>query len=243
MIKNHIPNILTLFNLLMGCCALYFIFIQEFNVVFWLVALAAIADVLDGLVARWLKVDGGLGKQLDSLADVVTFGVVPGAILFQLIRYAHEAEYGMNGSRLSIYLAFMGFIFTLGAALRLARFNIDERQTTEFIGLATPGATVSVLGLMLIHNQGEGWWNSFFISEYVLIGLAILLFLLMNSPIRMFSLKSVKSGWKGNELPIVFMALAIPLAIIFKGPALLTLPVVYTLISFFFYSSNSILTR
>ncbi|MBK8778076.1 MAG: CDP-alcohol phosphatidyltransferase family protein [Saprospiraceae bacterium] len=82
MVRNQIPNILTLFNLLMGCCSLYFIFTQQFDIVFWLILLAAIADVFDGMVARWLKVDGGLGKQLDSLADVVSFGVVPELFYF-----------------------------------------------------------------------------------------------------------------------------------------------------------------
>ncbi len=220
----------------MGCCSLYFIFTQQFDIVFWLILLAAIADVFDGMVARWLMVDGGLGKQLDSLADVVSFGVVPGAILFQLIRYAFDQGHqGFGTSAMSVGLAFSGFIFTLGAALRLARFNIDERQTQEFIGLATPGATVVVIGMMLVHQKGTGPWYDWINNEYVLIGAAILLFVLMLAPIRMFSIKSVRSGWADHKLPIVFMALCIPLAIIFKGPALMILPLVYVILSLIIY--------
>ncbi len=215
----------------MGCCALYFIFVQAYQIVFYLLLMAAIADVVDGMVARWLKVDGGLGEQLDSLADVVSFGVVPGAILFQLIRYAHDASSGMNGSNSGVWLGFLGFIFTLGAALRLARFNIDERQTTEFIGLATPGATVAVLGLMMIQNKGLGWFQENLINEYVLIFVAIALFLLMNSPIRMFSIKSIKGGLKGNEIPIGFIVLALVSILIFGGPAMFLVPFVYVVVS------------
>lgn len=233
--KKQIPNLLTLFNLLMGCCALYFIFVQAYTIVFYLIILAAVADVFDGMVARWLKVDGGLGEQLDSLADVVSFGVVPGAILFQLIRYAHDSSSGMNGSSAGVWLGFLGFIFTLGAALRLARFNIDERQTTEFIGLATPGASVAVLGLMMIQNKGQGWFQENLINEYVLISFAIALFLLMNSPIRMFSLKSIRGGFKGNEIPIGFMVLALVSILLFGGPALFLVPFVYVMVSIVHY--------
>lgn len=231
MIKNQIPNILTLLNLFMGCCALYFIFVQAYNIVFYLIAMAAVVDVFDGLVARWLKVDGGLGEQLDSLADVVSFGVVPGAILFQLIRYSHDATSGMNGSNAGVWLGFIGFIFTLGAALRLARFNIDERQSTEFIGLATPGATVAIIGLMMIQHKGQGWFYENLINEYILIFIALAMFLLMNSPIRMFSIKSIKGGFKGNEIPIVFIVLALGSILVFGGPAMFLVPFVYVLVS------------
>jgi CDP-diacylglycerol---serine O-phosphatidyltransferase len=238
--KKQLPNILTLFNLFMGCCALYFIFVQAYHIVFYLILMAAIADVFDGMVARWLKVDGGLGEQLDSLADIISFGVVPGAILFQLIRYAHDVSSGMNGSNAGVWLGFAGFIFTLGAALRLARFNIDERQTTDFIGLATPGATVAVLGLMMIQNKGQGWFQENLINEYVLIFIAIALFLLMNSPIKMFSIKSIKGGLKGNEIPIGFIVLALGSIIVFGGPALFLVPFVYVMVSLVHYRKASV---
>jgi CDP-diacylglycerol---serine O-phosphatidyltransferase len=235
MVRNQIPNILTLLNLLMGCIALYFIFTQQFNIVLELMMIAAIADVFDGIIARRLGIEGGLGKQLDSLADVVSFGVVPGAILFQLIRYAYDTQNTLNMGTIGMIIAFGGFIFTLGAALRLARFNIDTRQTKEFIGLATPAATIAVLGLMLIHQKGTGPWFELIMNPYILLGFAIVLCALMNAPIRMFSLKSISSGWNANKIPILFSVLSIPAALIFKGPAVLLLPFVYVILSILIY--------
>ena len=235
MVRNLIPNLLTLFNLFMGCMSLYFVFTQQFQIVFWLIMAAAIADVFDGQVARWLGADSDLGKQLDSLADIVSFGVVPGAILFQLIRYAYDAAHTLSSGSMGLVLAFCGFIFTIGAALRLATFNIDTRQTTGFIGLATPGATVMVIGLMLIHIQGDGEWYEWLLNPYLLLGVTILLFMLMLAPIPMFSLKTITSGWADNKIPILFTVLSIPAMIIFKGPALVLLPLVYVILSLLIY--------
>lgn len=238
MVRNQIPNLLTLLNLLMGCMALYFIFTQQFNMVLWLLLIAGVADLLDGMVARWLKVDGGLGKQLDSLADVVSFGVVPGAILFQLIRYSYDAQHTLNMGGAGLIMAFGGFIFTLGAAFRLARFNIDTRQTTDFIGLATPFATVAVIGLMVIHIQGFGAWYEALTNPYYLLAIAIALCALMNAPIRMFSLKSLGTGWANNKMPILFAVLCIPAILIFKGPALLLIPLIYVILSLFIFKNS-----
>jgi len=235
MVRNFIPNLFTLFNLLMGCISLYFVFTQQFNIVFWLILIAAIADVLDGLVARMLKVSGDLGTQLDSLADVVSFGVVPGAIFFQLIRYAYDANHTLQSGTFGFALACGGFIFTLGAALRLAIFNLDENQSTEFTGLATPGATISVIGLMLVHQNGKGFLTSIVYNEYLLLGFVLVLFALMLSPIRMFSLKSIAQGGKPSQIPILFTVVAVITALLFQGPALALLPLLYVLLSLYIY--------
>lgn len=240
MIRNQIPNLLTLLNLLMGSISLYFVFTQQFNIVLWLLIIAGIADLLDGMIARWLGVDGGLGKQLDSLADMVSFGVVPGAILFQLIRYAYDAQHTLNIGNEGLILAFGGFMYTLGAALRLAKFNIDTRQTKEFIGLATPFASVAVIGLMLIHQKGSGVWFDILTNPYLLLGITIALCALMHAPIRMFSLKSLSGGVMENKLSFIFMVFAVLTVLIFGGPALLVLPIVYTLVSLFMYNKSQI---
>jgi CDP-diacylglycerol---serine O-phosphatidyltransferase len=235
-IKKQIPNLLTLFNLFMGCCALYFVYSQQYQVVLYLILAAAIADVLDGLAARWLQVAGGLGKELDSLADVVSFGVVPGAILFQLIQYSFESRAGFGTGEISkLVMGFAGYLFTLGAALRLARFNIDTRQSTEFIGLATPGATVAILGLMAIHIKGPGWGFDFLMNEYFLVSLSVLMFLLMNSPIRMFSLKTLQKGLRGNEIIFVFILVSILALLFFRAWAMFLLPFVYVILSLIIY--------
>lgn len=219
----------------MGCISLYFVFTRQFNIVFWLILMAAVADVLDGLVARVLKVSGDLGKQLDSLADVVSFGVVPGAILFQLIRYAYDANHSLQSGSMGTGLAFGGFIFTMGAALRLAIFNLDEDQRTEFLGLATPGASLSVIGLMLVHQKGSGFLAPLVANEYLLLAFAVILFVLMLAPIRMFSLKSIMQDWKANLVPILFTVTALVLTILSSGPALALLPLVYVLLSLYLY--------
>lgn len=235
MVRKFIPNLLTLFNLLMGCMALYYIFTRQFDVVFWLILLAAIADVMDGMVARMLKVSGELGVQLDSLADVVSFGVVPGAIFFQLIRYAYDANHSLQSGSFGLILAFGGFIYTMGAALRLAIFNLDEEQTTEFTGLATPGASIAVIGLMLVHHKGEGMLSGLVGNEYFLLAFAILLFALMLSPIKMFSIKTIAKDWRANRIPILFVLVALLSSIWFGAAALAILPLVYVLLSWFLY--------
>jgi len=236
MVRNFIPNLFTLFNLLMGCMSLYFVFTQQYLIVFWLILFAAIADVLDGLVARLLKVSGDLGKQLDSLADVVSFGVVPGALFFQMIRYAYEANHTHQSGSFGTALAFGGFVFTLGSALRLAKFNLDTSQSTDFVGLATPGASLSVIGLMLVHHKGTGFMTAIVSNEYFLLGFALLLFFLMLSPIRMFSLKSMaQGGMNKNLIPIVFSVSAIIATVVFGGQALAILPLLYVLLSLYLY--------
>lgn len=220
----------------MGCMSLYYVFTQQYIIVFWLILFAALADVLDGLVARLLKVSGELGKQLDSLADVVSFGVVPGAIFFQLIRYAYEANHTLQSGNFGTGLAFGGFIFTLGAALRLAKFNLDSNQSTDFVGLATPGASLSVIGLMLVHHKGSGFMTAIVSNEYMLLGFAMILFSLMLSPIRMFSLKSIAhGGWKKNIIPLIFIVMALVLTIWLRGPAIALLPLLYVLLSLYLY--------
>ena len=129
-----IPNLLTCANLLTGCVAIWFAFRGELPLACYLVGLAAGFDFLDGLVARALKQYSPIGKELDSLADVISFGVLPGVLLLQLLA---RTALGMAWP----WVPLLGFGFTAFAALRLAKFNVDTRQTTSFIGVPTPAAT------------------------------------------------------------------------------------------------------
>ena len=147
--KKHVPNIITLINLFFGCCAVACVLYGQFVQAFFFFLASAVADYLDGTFARVLKVKSEIGKQLDSLADMVSFGVVPGAIIYMLL------VKGMAGEDvLPIQLtlaASPAFLVTLFAAIRLAMFNIDTRQTENFIGMPTPSVAMFTVGLMLIY--------------------------------------------------------------------------------------------
>lgn len=202
LIKN-IPNILTLFNLFLGCMAIVYIFNDHIMVIdagkntyvdmaqiefaCYCVFLAAVIDFFDGFVARMLNAQSALGVQLDSLADMVTFALVPGIILFELIARSYYASADAFDYPILYYS--MGFAVTIFGALRLAKFNIDERQATEFRGLPTPSMALIVCSLPLIIIQDELSLADFFSNKWTLIFLTILLCYLMVSDIRLLSLK------------------------------------------------------
>ena len=151
-IKKHIPNIITLLNLFCGCIALVFAFQQEFLLAFYFVCLGIFFDFFDGFFARLFKVSSPLGLQLDSLADMITSGIVPGVIMFQMLLKSFGEERIISVSSWDnsvMILPFLGFIITLGACYRLANFNIDTRQTDSFIGLPTPANTLYIISLPL----------------------------------------------------------------------------------------------
>jgi CDP-diacylglycerol--serine O-phosphatidyltransferase len=150
-LKKHLPNTLTCINLLCGCLALTFIFKGDLVTGAYLVGIAAVADFFDGLLARALRVSSPIGKDLDSLADMVSFGVVPGAITYRLLTQAFGSETTAAGfSDPASLLPYLGFVISIFSALRLAKFNNDTRQTTSFIGLPTPACTLVVASLPLI---------------------------------------------------------------------------------------------
>ena len=207
--KKHIPNILTLSNLFAGCIGLVFAFDGNLAYASYAIWIAAIFDFFDGFSARMLKVSSPIGKELDSLADMVTFGVLPSVILFQMIESLPIA-----------YLGYGAFILALFSALRLAKFNVDTRQATTFIGMPTPAAAFFVSGLpfWLAQFPQLGNW-------YVILAASVILALLLVSPIRMLALKfenySLGVNWHRYLLIIVsiilfafFSAKSLPLIII-----------------------------
>ena len=143
-IKAQIPNLFTMLNLFSGCVALVFVSNSDFTLAFWFVCLGIFFDFFDGFFARKFGVAGPLGVQLDSLADMVTSGVVPGYVMFKLMQ--NSDAFGTES-----YLPYLGFIITLGACYRLAKFNIDERQSDSFIGLPTPANALFFTSLPLIN--------------------------------------------------------------------------------------------
>ncbi|CEN46406.1 Phosphatidylserine synthase (fragment) [Capnocytophaga canimorsus] len=146
--KKHVPNCITLLNLLCGCIAVIFAVKNQLQWAGLFVALGIFFDFFDGFFARLLHVKSDLGLQLDSLADMVTSGLTPGIVMFQLLSYSHFVE--ENTSLTTTLLPYFGLIITLASAYRLANFNIDSRQTTGFIGLPTPANALFILSLPLI---------------------------------------------------------------------------------------------
>lgn len=244
MLKKYIPNLLTLLNLLSGTIAVYFAVKEALVLAAGFVFLGIFFDFFDGFAARLLKVQGELGKQLDSLADVVTSGVVPGIVLFQLISKSVENETWENAVNsvlksgnehpftVSFFISLIGFLFTLGAAYRLAKFNIDERQTSSFIGLPTPAAALVVLSLPLILTYGANEFASAIIQNvWFLIGLSMLLCYLMNAEIALFSLKFKDYRWKKNKIKYLFIILTAILSAVFQFIAIPLVIFLYVLMS------------
>lgn len=209
--RKQIPNILTLANLFSGCIAISMVFQTNFKAVVIWVAIAALFDFLDGMAARVLKAYSPLGKELDSLADVVSFGVAPASAVFILLRdYSLLPGYLESLHLLVPYLAFLIPVFS---AYRLAKFNIDERQTTSFRGLNAPANGLFWIsycyGITGIASENESLF-------YLTVGLIVLMSLLMISEIPMFSLKIKKITLKGNERQIILIILMI-LLVVFLG--------------------------
>jgi len=196
--------------------------------VFW--AISIVADGLDGMMARALKVSNPLGKELDSLADMVTFGVMPGVILYHLM--AKMTGGGVMPEKDFVLLALPGFLITLFSAIRLAKFNIDERQTDSFIGLATPACTGYVVGLLAIHIYNFGGLGDFILNPFLLYGSAVLFSYLLISEIPMFGFKLKALKWKGNEFQFIYLGLAIIMLPIMRTAALSLGVIIYLVMAF-----------
>lgn len=222
--KKQIPNAITLLNLLCGCIAVVFVSQSNFEMAFYFVCLGIFFDFFDGFFARLFQVSSPLGLQLDSLADMVTSGVVPGYVMFMMMQNAQNPAI--------IFLPYLGFVITLGACYRLANFNIDTRQTDSFIGLPTPANALFVLSLPLVLEQYNSLIALEILSNYwVLFLITLVSAYIMNAEIHLFSLKIKEFSFKKNRLQIVFLALSVLLLVFFQylGVALTILS--YVLIS------------
>ncbi len=211
MIKKHIPNFITSLNVLCGSVAVVFILKGVLTTAVLLILLAALFDFLDGMSARMLKAYSPLGKELDSLADMVSFGLAPGLIMYKLLESSHFGEDVLPDlqSNLSIgELLIVGsaFLIPVFSALRLAKFNIDERQTSSFIGLPTPANALFISSLALIQEHGSSpVIDTILLSTPVLMGLTFLFSYLLVSEIPMFSLKFKNLSWRDNRVQYIFI--------------------------------------
>ncbi len=243
MIKKQIPNLFTLLNLLSGIIAIIMALTDKLVEAAFFVFLGIFFDFFDGFFARKFNVQGDLGKQLDSLADVVTSGVAPGLVMFQLILYATKQQWFMqlssetgtwqNYSETYYYFVpFIGLLIPLASAYRLANFNIDERQTNSFIGLPTPALSIFVLSLPLIlHYSDQQFFIDLIHNKYVLIMITLLGSYLLNAEIPLFSLKFKNYSWNVNKIKYIFILLTLFLLISLRTVAIPLIIILYVCLS------------
>ena len=225
-IKKHIPNTITCCNLISGCIAIAYAFSGKIEISFTWIIIGAVFDFFDGMSARLLKVSSPIGKELDSLADIVTFGVAPSTILFSklgIMSYPSLLE-SLRG-----ILPFIAYIMAAFSALRLAKFNLDKRQTLGFIGLPTP-ANALFSGSLLI-GLGKRIDSSPLMCIFIIVGIFISSWLMV-SEIPMFALKFKEWGWKKNQIKYIFLLTCIPLIAIFGITGFAIIVAWYVIISY-----------
>ncbi len=224
-IKAQIPNLFTMLNLFSGCVALVMVADLKFELAFFFVSLGIFFDFFDGFFARKFGVAGPLGVQLDSLADMVTSGVVPGYVMYELL--LKNTVFGPDS-----YLPYLGFIIALGACYRLAKFNIDTRQSDSFIGLPTPAnalffTSLPMLPLVLHDNFGI----DFVFNKATLLLLTVLSAYVMNAEIPLFSLKIKNFSFAKYKLQIFFLVVSVLLLVFLQILAVPFIIVLYVLLS------------
>lgn len=234
-IKKHIPNAITLLNLLAGLLALIHAFNGNYNEAFSLVSLGVFFDFWDGFFARIWKVQSQIGLQLDSLADMVTSGVVPGLVMYKMLADIQENQSQYNLTEETYYMGivpYLGFLITLASCYRLAKFNVDARQTDSFIGLPTPANALLIMSIPMIqfHSEFE-WLVDFLCNPFVLVGVTVLSSYLLNAEISLFSLKVKSFSWEKYKMQVVFMIISIILIAILEFIAIPIIILLYVILS------------
>jgi CDP-diacylglycerol--serine O-phosphatidyltransferase len=230
---KHIPNTLTLINLFIGCLSIVSAFEGDLLLASYLILLAAVFDYLDGFSARLLKAYSPLGKELDSLSDLVSFGVAPSIIMYHLLRNALGIPADEGFVTGNVLLA-VPFIMAVFSSLRLGIFNLDTRQATSFIGLPTPANALFTVGLVLgLNSPFYDLFNAVVSSPTVLIIMILVQSALLVSPIPMFSLKikrgfNFKETWKQQILLFISAGTIVVLGRASLAPIIIT----YIVISF-----------
>lgn len=219
--KKHIPNAITCCNLISGCVAVVFALYGHAVMAFLAIIAGAVFDFFDGMTARLLHVSSPIGLELDSLADVVTFGVAPSMMLFQLmgrcgvisLARGLETPGGSPLDMVVMFVPYLAFLMAAFSALRLAKFNLDKRQTLGFIGLPTPANALFWASFIVAWGSRLSLFPS--ILPILLVMMLLSCYLLV-SEIPMFALKFKTWGWKGNEVKWLFLLSCLPL-ILFLG--------------------------
>lgn len=223
--RKHIPNAITCLNLLSGCLGIVFAFQGELVIAGYAILIAAIFDFLDGMLSRLLKAYSEIGKELDSLADMVSFGVLPSVIIYQLFLQSPQLGY------LSTWLNFSAFLIAIFSALRLAKFNIDVRQTENFIGLPTPANALLIASFPMIIDQGNFLLSSYILNPFFLFVFSLGMGILLVTEIPLISLKFKSIRLSDNLLRYILLFSSLILLLIFKFAAVPIIIFLYFLIS------------
>jgi CDP-diacylglycerol--serine O-phosphatidyltransferase len=223
-ILRHIPNTLTSLNLATGCVGIIMLLAGEPVYAAWFVWISCAFDFFDGFVARLLKVSSPIGKELDSLADMVSFGVLPAVQMYILFTQntTHKA------------LPFLAISIAVFSALRLAKFNLDTRQTTSFIGVPTPANALFITALPFLPKH----FHAYLFHPVALMAIIVITSLWLIMEVELFALKFTTFRWKDNQLRFTFLALAGLLIVFFKAAALVFVILMYVLLSLFNYKKT-----
>lgn len=222
---RNLPNAVTCCNLMSGCVAVFYAFVGCYATAFLFIVIGAVFDFLDGFCARLLGVSSPVGKELDSLSDVVTFGVAPSAMAFSVLA---SCRYPEGCLWLRDYAPYVSFVMAAFSALRLAKFNLDSRQTTSFIGLPTPANALFWASLV------TGWGKCLLAWEpapVIVVALLAVSCALLVAELPMFALKFKSFGWRGNEARYVFLIVCLPLLAVFRHAGFAAVVVWYVLLS------------
>jgi len=233
-IKQNIPNFITILNLTAGCFSIIFVFSNNFFAASIFIFAAAIFDFLDGTFARILNAKSEIGKQLDSLADVVSFGVAPGMIIYQLLNKSSFLIIPDNSAFQFLLIA--AFLIPAFSAIRLANFNLDLNQSDSFIGLPVPANAIFIASLPIIADLtlfDFVWISEVIFNTWFLIALCIVSSYLLISKIPMFALKFKNLKWSGNQLRFIFLFICAALLVIFQFLAIPLIIILYILFSVF----------
>lgn len=242
-ITKYIPNLITLLNLFCGCIAVIFAVHSNFVMAAFFVFLGIFFDFFDGFFARKFNVQSSLGIELDSLADMVTSGLVPGLIMFKLLSMSVDApEFGTQSNHWNSILhwdgltysiiPFLGLCITLASAYRLAKFNLDQEQQTFFKGLPTPANALLIISLpLIIEFQNSDVINEIILNTWFLVIVSLLSCYMLNSSIKLFALKFKNYGFKDNATRYIFIILSIVLLVILHYAAIPLIIVIYIIMS------------
>ena len=236
--KKHIPNLVTLLNLLSGSIAVIFAMNGELHIAALFVLLGIVFDYLDGFLANLLDARSELGLHLDSLADVVTSGLVPGVVMFKLLKLSGPdwslSESVKSGFEFSpdTFIPFAGLLITMAAAYRLAKFNVSTDQTEHFYGIPTPANALLIISFPLIlEYQNNDLMNSLILNKWFLLGITLASCVLMNARIKMLAMKFKNWSFKDNAARYMLIILAIVLLTIFQFSAIPLIILAYIVIS------------